>query len=543
MGIATKYADLAVRAPSSRSYTQRVSLPPVVQLLTSGGDARIARDPTYGANKFGCSPTPDPTLLAYGSSTASVITQRGFAAAERLRLRLIRATRVEAPNITYAREIDRIRADLLTLCNLSDVSDVEVIFAPSGTDIHLIASQLACRDKTSSLLAVMIEATETGSGVSAALAGRHFSEYTALGRVVTPGVDVDIGSDDSIEVVAVASRMADGAPRPAMLIDAEVESVAACAALAGRRVLINLVDVSKTGIIAPSLACALELRRRFPDLVDVLVDACQFRLAPSTLRAYLERGFWIALTGSKFIGGPAFSGALIVPGTSARQLRTRPLTRGLRAYSARTDWPPGWTTREVLTDVENYGLLLRWEAALAELRSFCYLPEAAISGFLNTFAATVRQRLSNDSIFRPLPVPALDRRPLVNANSWDHIPTIFPFILCHPPNSRRYGAPLNREETAKVYSQLGKDATGLPNINLFDTRKTVIRRCQLGQPVHCGVINKIPVSALRLCVSMRLVVDAVSPQGRGTKTVVTEALLALDKAASLASAIGVCTET
>jgi hypothetical protein len=537
MGMINQAGLAVVSSPSrSKRYGQLFKLAPTVELLTSGGDTRIVCDPAHGQNKYGCSPSPEPNILAYGSSTASTITPGSFAAAERLRRRLQRDARIEGPSITYARELARVRAELLDLCDLADIPGVDIVFAASGTDLHLIAAQLASDVKTSALLAVMIEATETGSGVPAALAGRHFSDCTALGSIVAS--DTSILGGGAIEVAAVASRATDGTPRAAALIDAEVKALVASAAMAGRRVLLNLVDVSKTGMIAPSLACALELRRRFPVAVDVLVDGCQFRLAPSTLRAYLQHGFWIALTGSKFVGGPAFSGALILPDAAARRLRTRHLPPALSAYSARADWPPGWTVRHALADVENFGLLLRWEAALAELRTFRSLSEAAITTFLEAFAGKVRQRLTTDPIFQLLPVPNLDRRPLVNVNSWDHTPTIFSFILRHAPNSERLGAPLSRKETARVYKLLGTDSLELSTLNPTATIGAIAaRRCQLGQPVHCGTIDDVPVSALRLCVSMRLVVDAVSRWGRGAEIVNAEGLLALDNAALLSSTI------
>ena len=60
-------------------------------------------------------------------------------------------------------------------------------------------------------------------------------------------------------------------------------------------------------------------------------------------------------------------------------------------------------------------------------------------------------------------------------------------------------------------------------------------RCQVGQPVACGTRDGVPVSALRLCASTRLIVDALSEKGRGTTAVIAEALAVLDKAAFLAS--------
>jgi hypothetical protein len=198
--------------------------------------------------------------------------------------------------------------------------------------------------------------------------------------------------------------------------------------------------------------------------------------------------------------------------------------------------------RHSLNDSENYGLLLRWEAALAELRRFCALPEQAIAGFLDDFATNVQRRLTTDPAFRLLPVPKLDRRALGNLNSWDDswdaIPTIFPFVLCHRAGSERHGMPLRREETARIHKLLARDESGRPDICSSPAERTIAaRRCQLGQPVECGTFRDVPVSALRLCASMRLIVDAVSPEGRGANVVIGEALATLDKAALLAAAI------
>jgi len=172
-------------------------------------------------------------------------------------------------------------------------------------------------------------------------------------------------------------------------------------------------------------------------MVEVIVDACQFRISPPTIRAYLEHGFCVALTGSKFVTGPAFSGALMVPESVGRRLRTRPLPSMIKCYSARADWPSRWAARSALVDVANYGLLLRWESALEELRAFRSLPNADIVSFLEAFADAVRRRLVTDMIFDPLPVPPLDRQQFGKSNSWDRIQTIFPFTLRCPSQETR----------------------------------------------------------------------------------------------------------
>jgi hypothetical protein len=528
---------LELDATRGRRAGQRVQrparplVPSIEQLLVEGGDGRIALDAAGGVNKYGCPPLPDAGLIALGSSTASVISGPAFAAAERLRYRLVQAAAVEPQAVTYARELQRIRGELLQLCGLADLSGLELVFGASGTDLHLIAGQLLGGSKALPGLAVMVDAVETGSCVPAALAGRHFSDRAALGETVSAGAA--IASGPALEVVSVALRDDDGTPRPADSIDAEVTALVAGAAAAGRRVLLSLVDVSKTGMIAPSPDCALALRRRWPETVEVLIDACQFRIAPATLRAYLQHGFMVALTGSKFVTGPTFSGALLFPAAPARRYRGRLLPRALAAYSLRADWPQHWAAAGGLANSANFGLLLRWQAALEELRAFRAVPEAAVSAFLQNFGRAIRHRLAQDPLLEPLPVPRLERGLRTVEQSWDQLQTIFPFVM-YRPGGRAAPRALNREETQRIYRQLQDDLSAQPEVTHGYTGDTLAAaRYQLGQPVACGRRGGVPVSALRICASARLIVEATTGGGDRAARVLGRVTAALDKAALL----------
>lgn len=510
------------------SHRQGSELPSTLKLLTDGGDARIVCGPR-GWNQYGCGSLPEPEVLAYGSSTASTISLDGFAAAQALRERLKIAALTERSPVTYERELDRLRRELTVLCGLEELSGLETILGASGTDLHLFASQLMVDTHAASPLIVRVEAAETGRGVPDALAGCHFSDCAALGDAVIANVPLDCGRP--IDILEVKCRTADGKLRPAATVDAEVEEAVVQAATTGRHVLLTLVDVSKTGLLAPSPACVDVLRRRFPELIEVLVDACQFRLAPSTLKAYLEHDFLVAITGSKFITGPTFCGALFVPARAARRLKTRTLPRALKSYSARADWPRHWAARSALNHVANYGLLLRWEAALTELRAFRRLPEAAITDFLETFTTAITTYLVDSPAFELVPTPMLNRTSIAPADGWDRFPTIFSFLLVRRSASGE-GAWLNQNETKKVHELLREDLRHLPGMT---SRSVLSSRCQVGQPVACGTREGVPVSALRLCVSSRLIVDAVSSHGRGPRAVIAEAMTVLEKAAFLAS--------
>lgn len=519
---------VASRPPSQVIDTQArdIGLPSTEQLLVLGGDSRTALDLLSGLNKYGCQPFPDFDLLSFGSSTASVISTDGFIAAEALRQKLLLDLCSEPCEAIYAHEIRRIRVELLKLCEVSDLRGLEVIFSASGTDVHQIAALYAGSGETMPARVVMVEAHETGSGVAAALSGKCLNS-------------IDLATDsDALEVMSVPIRLPDGSLRPLVEIDAEFERLANEAEELGRRVLLILVDQSKTGLIAPSPACVANLYHRMADKIDVMVDACQFRIAPETLRAYLEQGFMVALTGSKFVTGPSFSAALLLPSVAAQRLHGRTFPDALTSCAPGENWPPGWESTKkpghaVDMGVDSFGLLLRWEVALVELRKFRSLPQAGITTFLQAFAHAVRNRLESDPFFALLPVPPLDRSPLIEANSWDHQQTIFPFLLYHPATyaGRK---PLCRTETKRVYEWLQADL-GKNTAFSFEGSDVALAsvRCQFGQPVACGSCDGVEVSALRVCVSARLIVEALSPDGKGAVAVINDALAAINKTALL----------
>ncbi|MGA7594511.1 MAG: hypothetical protein WCA64_04870 [Gallionella sp.] len=468
-------------------------LPGTAQLLVEGGDKRIQLDPLLGVNRYGCGAIPDPGLLDFSSATASVISVGAFDSAGRLRERLDREIVYLSPAAIYAREIARMRMDLLDLCELGNIPEPDIVFAASGTDLHRIAAQLTQAAAGLPALVLMVDETETGSGIRAAIKG----------------------SGHSIEIAAVPLRRADGLPRRAAEIDADFCGLARQAHAAGRQVLLIQADVSKTGMIAPSYACTAALQQALGNRLDVLIDACQFRIAPATLRACLDRGYSVALTGSKFVGGPSFSGALLIPANTVDRFRNRPLPRIPANYPAAADWPDGWPAPGVLAPSWNFGLLLRWDAALYELRAFRALHEADVTRFLQTFAQAIHARFSGNPAFSPVDVPVLDRGALLENSCWDQVQTIFPFQLYQFSASDR--RPLDSEQTQKVFRRL----------------PSAPARCQIGQPVNYSAQH----NALRLCLSARQIVQGVVSEGGDAGPVIAQASTVLEQAARLANLV------
>lgn len=397
----------------------------------SGGDERLHLEAGSGRTRYGCQPTPDPELVALGSATASNISPVAYEAADALRQRCAAALRRAAPLTVYRHALGEVRRRLLAYCGCAPDDSPMVLLAPSGTDLFMLAANLRQPQRT-----VMIDGAETGSGVPLALLGpRQGAPHQ------------------------VAVRHADGSLRDAAAVDAEYAGLVEAATQRGQRVLLVLTDVSKTGLISPSVASVLALKARWPQQLDVLVDACQFRIDPATVRAYLAHGCMLALTGSKFLSGPTFSGALLLP----RAIAANPL--------------------DAVTSTPNFGLLLRWEAALTEMDRFAAVPAQARVHWARHFESAVRQALADGAgtlSYAHLPVAPLERGALGIGPGWDSIQTVFPFTM-----HTAAGHTLNAAAARRLYLQLQQAQAGE-------------RRFHLGQPVG---------NALRLCLSARLIAD------------------------------------
>lgn len=444
--------------------------------LTKDGDARIAVDPATGRNPYGCPPHPDPTLLDFGSATASVISETGFAAADRLRRVLMPKDSAIPDPADLHRETVRIGNELLHLCGLPAQEGTKIFLTASGTDAHRLASEWAWGGAAKPPCILAMEPNESGRGVPEALS-------VPCGGTLLP----------------IRVRDDGGMLRPQSRVDDDLLAAARRAFSERRPLFVVLTDVSKTGLAAPRRAVLQELERQAGKPVPVLVDASQFRLAPASLKTYLDRGYLVALTGSKFVAGPSFSGALLVPRNFPAHLSIPPL-------------PP-----------LPLGQLMRWEAALAELRQFRTLPENDIRDFFGKFASAMTAHIANHPQLEALPSGAPNREQPAESPEWDSLQTIFPFLL-RPPGAQA-GALLTPQEMLAVFRLLPEGRSSAEGISI---------RGRLGQPVDCGFRQDRPASALRLCVSARHAVHAVTNGPRGAEQIVSQACAVLDGAAEIA---------
>jgi hypothetical protein len=352
------------------------------RLMTEGGDARIVLDAGSGLNRYYSAPRPSD-VLAYASSTANDVSAAAFAHAEGV------LAGMDAPldGAGYAERLEAMRGRIRAAYSLGD--EVEIVFAPSGTDLEYVGLACVQGRGEGGTHNILLGADEVGSGCVHSAFGRYFAGETALGLATRPGEPVPGFGDTQVEMIDIPVRDPHGRPRPSTEIAAKMDE--AVAGAAGRHVLVHVVHGSKTGLILPSLADIDRLAGRHGERVTFLVDACQARITSPAIAHYLERGAIVFVTGSKFMGGPPFSGfALVPPGLAAA---APALPEGLATIFRRAEWPVGWPGAERLPDGANPGLLLRFEAAIFELERFQRLSLEAVARVILSFHAAVRKEI------------------------------------------------------------------------------------------------------------------------------------------------------
>jgi selenocysteine lyase/cysteine desulfurase len=457
---------------------------PLDHLLIRGGDPRLTLDPVRGVNQYGCGPVPAPETWNFASSTASSISERAYARAELARQELTRTAIVAGVEEAFDARIEGMREELKAHLQLS-ASEVDVVFSPSGTDSQLHALFLAQALLGSKLTTIVVGSDQTGSGTLYTARGRHFAGQTASGRPVCKDTRIAGLSAESVALPLL------GGAGDAVVLDAVEAAVAN-----GASVLLQIMDSSKLGWRAPGEACLAEIARRWPGKVLVVVDACQMRLGRRRMRTYLDRGYMVLITGSKYFGGPPFSGALLVPSRLSRPLeRGGEIARGVLDYAGRSDWPGRWADlRSRFESRPNFGQWLRWEAALEEIKAYYEVPNAFRALALRELAAGIQSLIVLSPSLRLV-------EPEMKADDGDDeefaSATIFPFMI------ERHGSLLSEEACRAIHRALAHER-GEAAFGSAADREIAARSCLVGQPVRIERDGE-PAAVLRLCSGARLV--------------------------------------
>jgi hypothetical protein len=503
-GVSTNL-DAGVRsdaAEGSRHRSRRASalselFAPLDRLLGSGGDPRLNIDPASATNDYGCRLSPCPNVPSFASSTATSISERAYDHASRARQSLMRCAVAHGMDDAFDARMEAMRDELKAALGLSPAA-AEVIFSPSGTDSQLHALLLVQALLGPALTSVVVAADQTGSGTAQTARGHHFSTATATGSRVLKGEPI-AGPARSVASVAIGLFDERGDCRAEAETDAMVLGAIEASVADGTSVLLQIMDCSKLGWRAPSGQCLDEIAARWPDRVQVVVDACQTRLGRPRLRKYLDRGYLVIVTGSKFFTGPAFSGALLVPATLARPVGAiSGIASGFRAYGSRSDWPAHWRALRSCFPVRaNLGQWLRWEAALEEMRAYRAVPDRFRLQALATFGQAVQRIMASSPSLRLLPPQRCTGHDGLDEELAR--PTIFPFAIRHGDRD------LTLAEGRTIYRALAVGAAANAN-----GCATAAEPCLIGQPVAWQRGAPQPAALLRISAGARFVTETWS---------------------------------
>lgn len=384
---------------------------PVERLMIGGGDSRLALDAVTGLNRYGVPPRPRPEAVHFSSSTASAISDHGFMLCDMLRRDLlVAAYRRQVPMESLRATLTRGIGDLILRAVGLDKKDADVAVLPSGTDAEHLALLVAIANpEVESLVNVLVGPEESGRGVIIAAHGRRFDPLTHNGELTEVGAAIQ--DKCAVEVQSISIRDAAGLPRALDAVDDEFEATARSALERSSRILVHVLMSSKTGLSAPTPAAVDRVVSSAQERVDVVVDACQARLPLEQLGQLVRRGWMVQVSGSKFLTGPPFSGALIVPAEYRRRAaEVGRLLAAIRGISHQSDWTRPWAdilNRHTFRSA-GFGPPFRWLPALLEAWMFASLPEVLKRHLFHRFRTALLDLIAQSSFIKPFSISRLD---------------------------------------------------------------------------------------------------------------------------------------
>ena len=331
--------------------------------ITSGGDERIELIHD-GLNKYHINPCDNQGVFNRGTCTCSVLTDE---AKERVSY-LFNGFKDETISFEEVRK-EQVKSLKRLLKNVD--FNYNVFFAPSGSDLcyyPILFSKLINPNKP--IMSLVTCPEELGSGSAMANQGQFFSEKNQILPNVVKGESVN--PDISIEYKSFNARDEAG-----VILDHHESIKSTIRKYKDDYSIIgNLVIGSKSGI-EDNISIIEECQE------DVLwvVDLCQLRTSRDLLQKLLKLNCLVMVTGSKFYQSPPFCGALLVPEKINTALaHSKPETWGFDKVYTKYDFPTELgELREKFIDYKNYGLLLRWECAVTEMKLLSNYKESVVN--------------------------------------------------------------------------------------------------------------------------------------------------------------------
>jgi hypothetical protein len=291
---------------------------------------------------------------------------------------------------------------------------------------------------------------ELGTGSNTAIKGEYFFGTNQFEEHVSKGDSIH--SDVNIIQQAFPARDDDGNilnHKSEILKVIEEKSK-------DHQVIANLVIGSKSGIVDN-----ISMIPRANENVFWVIDVCQMRTTPKLINSLIRLNCMVMLTGSKFYQSPPFCGALLVPKTISSKLNNisdSAIEPFLKIFSTSDISANHPVLRGKFRENENYGTLLRWEAAISEMKLLSFYGENMVTQAIDNWNAFVISQLQiNSDFFELMPDQQFTNRSIISFN------------VKHPD-----GSLLSDEELRKLYLKVCAEERD----DFYDFKKIII-----GQPV------------------------------------------------------------
>lgn len=474
---------------------------PTEYLLMDGGDLRLNIDEIDLLNKYGCRPFPRPDAFTFSSSTATSVSNFAFDKTDKVRSILIRNSLKNGFRNATIEFSELLKNNLKKIFKLNEES--EIIFSPSGTDSSLQIAAITQIFSDREITHVLVASDETGSGVPSALKGCHFENTTALNFPVKKGDKIEGFRD--VDLIKIPFRDENGSLKSSKQLDEEVYDAIYKTNEQGRHIVLHTMDQSKLGYQSPSD----ELIKRLDTLsklsIQIVVDASQLRLDPKDIQNYLNKGYIVTITGSKYFTGPPYSGALLLPKSVSKVILSvkNSLPAGLTQYYNHSDWPISWFCSNDLSDGYNYGSYTRWNAAIVEMDRYYKTPILYRNMGIEMFCNFVEDSIKEASFLEPI----YDNETKTNSyNSEEfgirNIRTIFPFFIL------KNNEVLSIDKVKKLYTLLNSDLSDQFEDSPLEIIRLAAQKCHIGQAVNVKYGNDIESAVLRISLGARVISDS-----------------------------------
>ncbi|GAA3643120.1 hypothetical protein [Flavivirga jejuensis] len=474
---------------------------PTEDLLMSGGDLRLNIDEFELLNKYGCRPFPRPEAYTFASSTATSISNFAFDKTDKTRTILIQNSLKKGFKNTILEFSESLKNNLRKILKINH--ECQIIFSPSGTDSALQIAAMTQIVSDKEITHVLVASDETGSGVPAALKGCHFENTTALNYPIKKGDKIEGFRD--VDLIKIPLRDENGELKSSFQLDTEVFNAISKTNELGRHIVLHAMDQSKLGYQSPSEEMIQNLKKIDGLSIQIVVDGSQLRLDPKDIQNYLNKGYIVTITGSKYFTGPPYSGALILPKSVSKSINSlkKTLPEGLTNYYNHSDWPTSWFCSKDLSDGFNYGSYMRWNAAITEMDRYYKTPILYRNLGIEMFCNFVEDSIKDSTFLEPL----FENETKINTYNSEafglrNIRTIFPFFILKNNNA------LTVDNVKKLYVLLNSDISDKFEGSSFETIRLAAQKCHTGQAVNVKYGNDFQSAVLRISLGARVISES-----------------------------------